>query len=528
MRRGKIFPQMLFTSWQIFTGNWGRWVYVLNPAYRLRHDVHRSVLFAVSLPEGECSRGWVGFIHPLQAALLSFFTWGRPLGETLGRLAGFFHRPEEQLWEWVCGLVENRQPVRTCSPQGEICFPKRVLVEAGSGGGAVRLDCLEAGDFIWRKLDLTGRRLYTGPLQVTLMLTNRCVTHCRYCYADTATRVTQPLDTERLCELVDEAARLPVKQCNLMGGEIFLHPDWLIVLKKLVEKGIAPEYVSTKIPLTEELVKVLVESGYRGTVQVSLDAWDEEVLHRLLGVGPGYAERVWQGLQRLDGSGLRYQVATVLTTLNGHIGTLKALYDRLLTLRHLQDWRLVPVSLSLYREYGRFAPLKLSFDRLEALWNQVEQLTVDSPFPVLTGREVARKRYRTAVGGSRCFAGTPCSALTSHLFVLPDGQVTICEQLYWNPRFLVGDVRCHSLTEVWQGEQARRLCRLSRVDLSVESPCRTCQLFEDCFGYRNRCWSDVIKAYGADCWDYPDPRCSQVPPFRHPLGYEDDRHPCPA
>lgn len=39
------------------------------------------------------------------------------------------------------------------------------------------------------------------------------------------------------------------------------------------------------------------------------------------------------------------------------------------------------------------------------------------------------------------FNGAVCSALNSHLFILPDGKVTICEQLYWNPRFIIGDAK---------------------------------------------------------------------------------------
>lgn len=58
-------------------------VYVLNPHYHLRHDIHRVALFSSTGTDTDCSRNWHTFIHPLQAVMLSFFTYDRPLQTTL-------------------------------------------------------------------------------------------------------------------------------------------------------------------------------------------------------------------------------------------------------------------------------------------------------------------------------------------------------------------------------------------------------------------------------------------------------------
>lgn len=68
-------------------------------------------------------------------------------------------------------------------------------------------------------------------------------------------------------------------------------------------------------------------------------------------------------------------------------------------------------------------------------------------------------------------------------------------------------------------KKAGHLCSLSRKDIGRESKCRTCRDFEDCFKYGNRCWSDIIKAYGKECWDYPDPRCKLAPEMTYRLDY---------
>lgn len=73
-------------------------------------------------------------------------------------------------------------------------------------------------------VDLTTRRMEV-PRMITFMLTNVCCTKCCYCYADTATKVTRPLSTERILYLIREAKQIGLFNINLIGGEIFLHKD---------------------------------------------------------------------------------------------------------------------------------------------------------------------------------------------------------------------------------------------------------------------------------------------------------------
>ena len=136
-------------------------VYVLNPYSHLRHDIHRVALFSTGTgAETGCSRNWHTFIHPLQAVMLSFFTYDRPLQETIPLLCDFFYRSREEITGWVSYFINNTTPVHTSTQQGEIYFPKRVLIEAEKAGSALRFEQLDPNSFVWKQLDLTTRRLY--------------------------------------------------------------------------------------------------------------------------------------------------------------------------------------------------------------------------------------------------------------------------------------------------------------------------------------------------------------------------------
>lgn len=486
-------------------------VYVLNPYYHLRHDIYRTVLFSAGMGSAaDCSLRWHTFIHPLQAAMLSFFTYNRPWGKTLPLLCGFFRRSPEEVTRWVSQFIGNPGPVCTSSPQGKICFPKRLLMEAEEADGALRFDRLKPDDFTCRETDLTTRRLYGGPLLLTFMLTNRCVTRCKYCYADTSTPVKSPLPTARIMELIEEAERIKVQQINLIGGEIFLHPDWKAILKALVEKDMSPEFISTKIPVTLQTVEDIKETGYRGIVQISLDTCNPLLLSESLQAPPHYAGDMLRALHLLDAGGLNYHVSSVLTNYNCDTGTLTELLHRLSELKHLRDWRILPVNNSASRDYKEFARLKPEKTKIAQVFRELRPLISRSPFPVILGEDALKKKYYETWGGSRYFKGSECSALNTHMFILPDGKVTICEQLYWHPKFIIGDVTGQSLKEVWNSPEALHLCSPARADIGEASACKRCRFFEDCYGYRNRCWSDVVKAYGAEHWDFPDPRCREA------------------
>lgn len=105
------------------------------------------------------------------------------------------------------------------------------------------------------------------------------------------------------------------------------------------------------------------------------------------------------------------------------------------------------------------------------------------------------------------------------MFVLPDGKVTICEQLYWDPRFIIGDLKSSSISEVWNSPKVMSLLNWRSENIQDKSPCRSCGFWEDCNGQFRRCWLDVQKAYGKENWDFPDPRCELAPKMKTYIGY---------
>lgn len=489
-------------------------IYVLNPYYHLRNDKNRVSLFSKGGSEKLCSTEWHSFIHPLQAWVLCQFTYARPISENIDVISKSLGVNRELAYSWITQFYDNPNPLYIEWQGNRICFPKKLLVDAKAD---TQYRMLSEGDLHVKHVDLQTQKLFAGPLMITLMLTNRCVTHCEYCYADTKHEVEEPLSTKRILQLVDQAARLHVRQVNLIGGEVFIHPDWQQILAALVKRRIAPAYLSTKMPLDVDLISRIKKTGYEGEIQVSLDTLNEKILLDTLHVRGGYCKKMLEALQILDSSGLRYHVSSVLTKANCNFEIMHELWRELAKLKRLADWRIVPVSNSSNVEYKKMDALKADKEQVLELCKAMSDIICLSPFPILFAKDIVCKQYRDTTDAR--FIGERCSALRTHFFILPDGKVTICEQLYWHPRFIIGDVRTNSLRQVWNSEKADELSHMKQIDLSDSSACKKCLLFENCYKVENRCWSDVVKAYGKNHWDYPDPRCKQAPKMSYSLAY---------
>lgn len=107
--------------------------------------------------------------------------------------------------------------------------------------------------------------------------------------------------------------------------------------------------------------------------------------------------------------------------------------------------------------------------------------------------------------------------MQDEIIVLPDGKVTVCDQLYWNEKFIIGDLAKSSIEEVWNSDRVREILDQKQSLVKEASACKQCDIFDSCFAYR--CWVDVIKAYGDDNMDYPDPRCIKAPPMINDISY---------
>lgn len=480
---------------------------VFNHCYVLRHDKKRSYIVGRKeelLAKCKFDSNVISKIHPIYAMIFSFFSKPVDLSDAISRLSYFLDISEQETSEILKDFVDNEKGFSIEYDGVMNYIPANIIVSVSKSIGADRV--YTPLDFRYKDLDFTQQRFYKAPLGLVYMVNNVCRTDCLYCYADKRVR-RDVLPLEKIEDILIDARKSEVLELSVSGGEFFLYKNWRGLIELLIKYGYKPSLISTKIPLEEQ--EVLDFKQYDIPIQISLDSIHGNVLSKILNVSDKYVDGIKRTIRLLESNNVRYQIATVLTKYNGTLSEIQSLYDFILDLRCLSRWEIRTAFKSLYGK-EHFEDIKIQKQSVALIDQWVKSL--GSNVNILWVPANVNKYFKSDKG-SRFFEGSRCSANYSHMVLLPDGKVTICEQLYWDQRFIIGDLTKQTISEVWNSEKALNLAHLGRLDFRNESACKECSLFDDCMSFPNRCIADILKAYGADNLDYPDPRCKKAPVF---------------
>jgi radical SAM protein with 4Fe4S-binding SPASM domain len=487
-------------------------IYVFNPDYFLKLDKNR-VLITRRSSDPRIS-DFSGFVHPVYAILLSLFDGEKELGRVITAAASILKKESAIISNIISPLLENEKTLYFHFDGRDFSFPARLLVRKSNGYPYEKLN--PESFFIPKKdLDFDTWRLNT-PLDALFIINTRCVTDCVYCYADRRRSMDCEIPIDRLKELIQEARELQMRYINISGGELFLYKHWEVLLSELLTNGLVP-YISTKCPINERTINKLKDMGLK-KIQVSIDSIMPEELTRMLRVKPDYSVRLMETLKNLDEKGFEIFTNTQITSTND--GNISQLLDFLLSLKNIKRINMGAAAFSLYLGESKFKEYRANLEKLEQLKMRLEDLkkqywgdiTINfSGYSDKNGVIDKAPEEKKKSFGERA----RCSGNFYSFTILPDGKVTICEELYWHPKFIIGDLSKQSIKEVWNSKPALELYNISRDMIKDESPCKTCPEFDPCHKTKGVCWKEVLYAYGEENWDYPDPKCPYaVKPIR--------------
>lgn len=492
-------------------------LYVLNPDYILKHDEKRSLIMSKSYSEFQSEKStdnWLSVIHPAQAMILSFFSKPDTLKNIISKLCLFLELNEEEVVDLINPFIENPKSIGNKIGDKHLCFPSNIIIVYEKHLKLVHTYLPE--DFMYKQLDFETVRLIKSPSVISLMLTNKCATNCVYCYADKTKNISCKMPFERIKEIIKEAKLLRMKEFAVVGGEFFLYDKWYELLCELKKNGFEYNFISTKIPLNESDIIKLKEFP-KLTFQFSFDSLQKDELNNLLGVSGNYLENMKRTLRNMDKHGLPYHVISVLTNINTRKTGLTEMYDFLCTLKNITHWDTRIAYRSLYSSVN-FDEIKLSNEEAEDIYTFLSEFNKNKKLAVKIDNSNFEKGFYEAENGSKSFKGATCSANRSHMFVLPDGNVTICEQMYWKKNFIIGNMLDNGIEEIWNSSSALKWVNMTPNDFSEKSACKTCEILNECYNkFPNKCWADTLKVYGHNNWDYPDPRCKKAPKMTYDL-----------
>lgn len=491
----------------------------LNPDYHFKNDIDRIIMYSRKKVAQYSSSNWLGYIHPIQATILTLFTENRTLKENIELLSKHFNMSFTQTSDLISPYINNEEKFFTEFNSIPIDFPRNVLIDDSKLSEDEKVYDCDDEDFDCKEIDLIPDRTHKTPQSMLLMLTSKCATKCKYCYADKRTKY-QELTTEQILKIIDNARNLKMSYIDIIGGEIFLRKDWSIILSQLVESNLMPSYISTKVPVTKDIAETLSNTGYNNVVQISLDSLDETKLKKIISCPTGYIENIKEGIELLQEYGFKLYIDTILTKHNSSKEDILSMYEYIKTIKKLVHWEIRVPEKSIYTP-ETFAEVKAGKQELIELCNFVRnEIMPVSAMHIIVSDEVLNNEYRKGKCSDISFKGGTCGALHNSFFVLPDGKVSICELLYWHPQFIIGDLKKQSIEEIWQSEKAKSLFLLKDEFYREESTCKSCKTLEFCTNKHRKCWVRVLRAYGEANWDFPDPQCCYAPDIPSAMLYQ--------
>lgn len=489
--------------------------YIVNPAYKMRMDGNRVLITARGMLDEEKYdyESFISFAHPLNAQMLSFFNGKDDLQTVIRNIAKRFELTENETREIIMQYVENKKAQSIKTRYGLQNFPKKMIVKRGIFN---QFEVYSPEDFPFQASPNLRTLRCVIPSACILELTMKCYTDCVYCYANRKMHTEKLLPTEKIISIIQEAKEYGIVDFNINGGEVLLHPDYKVILSTLLKEGYFP-YVSTKVPLSQKIIDDLVEIGLN-RIQVSLDSVNPTILSQMVHVKGNYIDLMTETFERLDKAGLKTIVHTIVTSYNSNLEEMRKLVDFVTKYSVVGTIRFTGVGASLYKSPENFDKIKPSNEFMRTLEREIVSFRKTHPGVVMTcSGEMGKDYFQSAKSfGMRSL----CSANFSGIVILPDGRVTVCEELYDDPRFIIGDLNKQTIEEVWNSEAAMKLYKLHRDDFPDDSSCKNCESFDDCRHQFGTCWKYVFEAYGKDKFYHPDPRCPKAPELKNKMYFE--------
>ncbi|MCY0988214.1 radical SAM protein [Nannocystis sp. ILAH1] len=315
------------------------------------------------------------------------------------------------------------------------------------------------------------------PRIVVWEFTSACDQHCAHCGPRSGKRRPDELSTAEALRLVEELAAAGVGEVTLIGGEAYLRPDVLQIVRAIRERGMSCTMTTGGYSLTGEIAEALVEAGVQ-SVSVSIDGL--AACHDALRGRPNSFQRAFAALRHLKAAGSQISANTQLNA-----KTLPDL-EPLLELLHaegIHSWQVQvtmahgaaadhpEILLQPYQMLPAYEVVERLLGRCEALGIRLYPGNSLGYFGPLEHRLRRNSTQRGHYFG--CQAGISGAAVSSH------GEVKSCPSL--GEEGVGGSWREHGFAALW--ERAPEIVYMrQRTRAELWGRCASCYYASVCMG----------------------------------------------
>lgn len=314
------------------------------------------------------------------------------------------------------------------------------------------------------------------PVYVVWELTLACDQRCGHCGSRAGRPRARELDRQECLDVVEQLAAMGTREITLIGGEAYLHRDWIDVISAIVERGMVCTVQTGGRRLDAARLDAAIDAGLSG-LGVSIDG-PAEIHDELRGV-EGSAAAAWELLRRARARGLPTTVNTTVTP--AVVDQLPAMLEPLLEVG-VDTWQ-IGIDVAMGRAADGPELLLQPYDLLGLVPRIAELARAGRArgLAVMPGNTLGyfgphETLLRHAGDGAKHWTG--CNAGRNGMGIESDGTIKACPSL---PRadYAAGSVRERSIASMWRDDDAVRFPRTRTVD-DLWGFCRSCEHAADC------------------------------------------------
>ena len=268
-------------------------------------------------------------------------------------------------------------------------------------------------------------------------ITLSCSFSCKYCGSRAGKAQEGELSTAECLDVVRQLREMKLRRVNLIGGEVFMRPDWQIIVASLCGAGIKVCIITNGYRLKDEDLKFLKDVKIE-SVAVSIDGPEE--VHDAWRMKGSFRQAV-ESVRRIDSFGIPVSVITALRRDNAAV--LNEFYEETVSKLPIFAWQLQSCA-PMGNASGSAEAIRYNFKDV-IKW--IAKTAPVAPFVIGAADNIG---YFTpeerAIRGHKEFAG--CGAGLCSVGIDSKGNVSGCESMR-DPSFIEGNLREKSLAEIW-------------------------------------------------------------------------------
>jgi radical SAM protein with 4Fe4S-binding SPASM domain len=315
------------------------------------------------------------------------------------------------------------------------------------------------------------------PLYAVWEITLRCDLACKHCGSRAGHAREGELSTSEALDLVRQMAELGVKEVTLIGGEAYLRDDWTEVARAVRAHGMECSITTGGRGFTPERAKGAREAGVQA-VSVSIDGLRET--HDAMRALRGSFDAAMEAMRNLRAEGIRVLSNTHINRTNAD--ELEAIFEMLVAQR-VRAW-LLQFTVAMGRAADHPEILLEPYQVLDVMPRlaRLKERAKGAGMLLMPGNNIGyfgphEQVLRPHMVDKHCGS---CGAGRMSLGIEANGDIKGCPSLP-SADYVGGNVREHSLQEIWERSSALRFTR-ERTTADLYGFCRTCYYAEACLG----------------------------------------------